>query len=173
MQTLCRVWLEVPKRESERAVRGMFEGGATSAVFKQHLIALNGEFERLVVENEELRKRCVSGNQMPSAVLSSPCSPTHVSTMSSFPGVPDGSETLWQVRSLVACSWKSKKLYETLWIASVCLEKNVTEAHTVHQPCWDMKPHRPLVEWAKIDQNISPLEGTCRVTWRCSIWFKL
>jgi len=92
----------------------MLEDRAASAVavaFKQHLAALNSEFERLVMENVDLRKQLVSGNEMPSVLSpacspSSPCSPTQAPAVSSFPGVLEGKETLWQIRSLEACSLK-------------------------------------------------------------------
>ena len=91
----------------------MLEDRAASAVavaFKQHLAALNSEFERLVMENVDLRKQLVSGNEMPSVLSpacspSSPCSPTQAA-VSSFPGVLEGKETLWQIRSREACSLK-------------------------------------------------------------------
>ena len=90
----------------------MLEDRAASAVavaFKQHLAALNSEFDRLVMENVDLRKQLVSGNEMPSVLSpacspSSPCSPTQAPAVSSFPGVLEGKETLWQIHSLEACS---------------------------------------------------------------------
>lgn len=90
----------------------MLEDRAASAVavaFKQHLAALNSEFERLVMENVDLRKQLVSGNEMPSVLSpacspSSPCSPTQAPAVSSFPGVLEGKETLWQIRSLDCAS---------------------------------------------------------------------
>ena len=118
LTNMCRVWLIVLKRDQKglwaKGGIAMLEDGAASAVsvaFKQHLAALNGEFERLVMENVDLRKQLVSGNGMPS-VLSSPCSPssscspTQAPAVSSSPDVLEGQEVLWQVRSLEACSLK-------------------------------------------------------------------
>ena len=115
----------------------MLEGQAAGAVgvaFKQHLAALNSEFERLVMENVDLRKQLVSGNEMPSVLSppcspSSPCSPTQAPAVSSFPGVLDGNEALWQVRSLEACSLKLPakvtKSFDHLLEDLVCWKRHV------------------------------------------------
>lgn len=71
-----------------------------SAVFQQYLMALNGEFERLVIENVQLRKLCSSspvnfGSDLHN-MQTSPSNPMR----SGVSGYPEVSETLWTVHSL-------------------------------------------------------------------------
>ncbi len=66
-------------------------------------MALNGEFERLVIENVQLRKLCSSspvnfGSELHN-MQTSPSNPKR----SGVSGYPEASETLWTMHSLATC----------------------------------------------------------------------
>lgn len=78
------------------------KAASPSAAFQQHLMALNGEFERLVIENVQLRKLCSSSPvNFGSELHNMQTSPSN-HMLSGVSGYPEG-EALWMLHSLATC----------------------------------------------------------------------
>ena len=67
------------------------ESGAVQMSFQQHLVALNSEFERLVMENVELRKRCEDEATVVRPMTPRLESQEQMMQVHALPGIPDKS----------------------------------------------------------------------------------
>ena len=84
------------------------ESGAVQMSFQQHLVALNSEFERLVMENVELRKRCEDEATVVRPMTPRLESQEQMMQVNALPGIPDKSPL--QLRSSPSPATKDAKM---------------------------------------------------------------